>query len=69
MVNERKYIDLYCRRCRKSLHVNYELTGDPDSPVLPNITMKCGCCTRTMVFKKYTEGILAGRTKSNKYYV
>lgn len=66
---ETKRIDLYCRRCRKSLHVAYELTGNPDSPVLPNITMKCSCCTRTMVFKKYTESHLAGHTKSGKYYV
>ncbi len=36
MVKDSKRIDLYCRHCRKSLHIDYKLTGFPDSTVLPN---------------------------------
>lgn len=69
LIRENKTIDLYCKRCRKSLHVAYELTGDMESPVLPNITMKCTCCTRVMTFKNYKERQIVERMKNNKYYI
>ena len=66
---EIKRIDLYCRRCRKSLHIAYEPTGDPDFPVLSNITMKCAHCARVMEFKGYRERQIMERAKSDKYYI
>jgi len=47
----------------------YELTGYPDSPLLPNIIMKCPCCTKVMTFKKYTEKNITEGMKDNKYYL
>ena len=69
MTRENKTIDLYCKRCRKSLHVAYELTGDMESPVLLNITMKCTCCTRVVTFKNYKERQIVERMKNDKYYI
>ncbi len=62
-------IDLYCRRCRRSLHVSYDVTGDPDAPVLPNVVIKCIRCTRVMNVKNYTEHQILEHTKNNKYYI
>ncbi len=48
-------IELYCRRCRKSMHITYAFSGDEEAPVLPNVTIKCVHCKRVMEFKKYRE--------------
>ena len=62
-------VDLYCRRCRRSLHVSYDVTGDPESPVLPHITLKCPYCTRVMSFKRFQESRLVAHMKDGKYYI
>jgi len=38
----------------------YSVTGDDDAPVLPGMIIRCHTnrCTRVMVLKKYTEGML-----------
>ena len=69
IVEKNMKVDLYCRRCRKSLHISYKLTGDPQSPVLPNITLKCGCCTRVMMLRNFKEHHILEHLKDNKYYL
>ncbi|SFL29010.1 hypothetical protein SAMN05216390_11731 [Lachnospiraceae bacterium KH1T2] len=69
MTIENGKVDFYCQRCRKSLHLTYGLTGKMDSPVMPNITMKCPHCTRALEFKDIKERHLLGCRKSNKYYI
>ncbi len=69
MKTENKRVDLYCRRCRKSLHMSYELTGDIESPVLPNIIMKCACCNRVLTFRHYKESQIVQHMKGEKYYI
>lgn len=68
-MREKTEIDLYCRRCRKSLHIMYKLSGNLESPVLPNITIKCAQCTRVMSAKNYTEHQILEHTKNSKYYI
>ncbi len=68
-MEDKRVVDFYCKRCRKSLHISYELTGDPLSPVLSNITLKCRCCTRTMVLKKFMEQHILKHMKDDKYYL
>ena len=62
-------IDLYCRRCRRSLHVSYDVTGDPESLVLPHVTIKCACCNRVMIFKNAHEEQIVAHLKNGKYYI
>ena len=67
-----KKIDFYCKKCKKRLKVSYGLTGNDDSPVMPNIVMNCHThkCVRVMTFKYFTEGmIIAGANKEGKYFV
>ena len=53
-------IDLYCRKCKKSLRVGYVLTGDDAAPALDGAFIKCCThkCTRVMRLKGYTEGLI-----------
>ena len=52
--------------------MSYELTGDNDSQVMPNMVLICHTnkCMRVMTFKNFTEGIIAAKTdKEGKYLV
>lgn len=62
-------IELYCRRCRKFLHIVYNVTGDPESPVLPNVVIKCACCTRLLIFKNANEEQIVAHIKNGKCYI
>ena len=67
-----KKIDFYCKRCKKSLGVSYEATGDESTPVLTGVTMKCHThkCVRVLAFKNMTEGeILKRGVENGKLYV
>lgn len=67
-----KKIDFYCKRCKKSLGVSYEATGDESTPVLTGVTMKCHThkCVRVLAFKNMTEGEILKRGVGNgKLYV
>lgn len=68
-MREETKIDLYCRRCRKSLHITYKLSGNLESPVLPNITIKCACCTRVLIFKNANEEQIVAHMKNGKCYI
>ena len=49
--------------------MSYDVTGDPESPVLPNVTIKCGYCHRVMTFKNYREGRIVEHMKNDKFFV
>ena len=72
MNREIKQIEFYCKKCRKSMKMAYLLTGDDDAPVLPGMIIRCHTnrCTRVMVLKKYTEGMLIARAdKEGKVFI
>lgn len=62
-------IAFYCKRCKKSLHIDYQITGNDDAPVIPNIIIKCSCCKRAMYLKKYTEKLLLENADKGRYYI
>lgn len=64
---ERKVVDFYCKKCKKSLGIRYTLSGDGDSLVLSGITMKCRTnkCNRVLTFKNVTERTLSAMADKN----
>ena len=67
-----KQVDLYCRCCKKSIKTSYILTGNEETPFLPNVIVKCNThkCCRAITFKNYTEGFILTHTdKEAKFYV
>ena len=71
-MREFKQIEFYCKKCRKSMKMAYSVTGDDDAPVLPGMIIRCHTnrCTRVMVLKKYTEGMLIARAdKEGKVFI
>ena len=71
-MRELKQIEFYCKKCRKSMKMAYLFTGDNDAPVLPGMIIRCHTnrCTRVMVLKKYTEGMLIARSdKEGKVFI
>ena len=67
-----KQIDFYCKNCKKSMKMSYELSGNPEAVVMSGITMRCHThkCSRVMSLKKYAEGQLADRAdKDGKVYI
>lgn len=62
-------IDLYCRKCKKSLRMSYIITGNEDAYVLENIVVKCHHCKRALVLKKYTEAMLIKNSVDGKVYL
>jgi len=72
MNREIKQIEFYCKKCKKSMKMAYSVTGDDDAPVLPGMIIRCHTnrCTRVMVLKKYTEGMLiAWADKEGKVFI
>ena len=45
------------------------LTNDGDTPVLPNVAIKCTCCKRVLMLKKYTEKKLLEHAVSDRFYI
>ena len=68
-VNSLQEIRLFCKNCKKSLHMSYILTNDGDTPVLPNVAIKCTCCKRVLMLKKYTEKKLLEHAVSDRFYI
>lgn len=50
-------VDLYCKKCKKSMKMSYMVSGDKDAPVLTGITIRCHTnkCTRVVMLKNFTE--------------
>ena len=59
-------IDFYCRKCRKSLKMSYEISGNEDAPAMNGIMIRCHTnkCTRVVTLKNFTEGQIIARTDS-----
>ena len=34
-------VDLYCKKCKKSMKMSYMVSGEKDAPVLTGITIRC----------------------------
>jgi hypothetical protein len=69
---ELETIKFYCKKCKKSLRMEYVITGNGDASVLTNIIIRCNTsrCTRVMTFKNYTESQLLKETdKQGRYYL
>ena len=59
-------IDFYCKNCKKSLRISYELTGDDMAPAMNGIVIKCHThkCTRVVTLKNFTEGQIKSRANA-----
>lgn len=68
--NELKTISFYCKKCGKSLKMEYALTGDDKAPLLSNMIIRCNTrkCTRVMIPKNFTEGKLLENADSQGRY-
>ena len=64
MMRELKQIELYCKKCRKSMKMAYLLTGNDDAPVLPGMIIRCHTnrCTRVMRQRQFNEGLMIWET-------
>ena len=62
-MRELKQIEFYCKKCRKSMKMAYLLTGNDDEPVLTGMIIRChtNSCSRVLVQKKYSVGMLIAR--------
>ena len=49
--------------------MTYILTGNDDAPVLSNVAIKCTCCKRVLMLKKYTENKLLEHAISDRFYI
>lgn len=66
---ENRCVDIYCKKCKKTFRMSYAVTGNDSAKVLENITMKCGICKRTVMFKKFTEEKLMELAQDGKAFV
>ena len=65
-------IDLYCKNCKKSMKMTYELTGDDHVPVMNGMTIRCHThkCIRVVALKNFTEGQMRSRADAQgRYYL
>lgn len=62
-------VTIYCKRCKKSLRIKYNITGDKNAMVLSNIQIACHCCKRVMSPKNYTEKLLVENSVGGKFYM
>ena len=65
-------ITFYCKQCKKSMRISYNLSGDDETTVMNGLMLKCHThkCTRVVIPKNYTEGQLRkGADASRKYYL
>ena len=63
-------VQFFCKRCKKIMSVAYEVTGDDNALVLPNIILKCHThkCVRTLKFRGLTEKELLEKTDKKGIY-
>ena len=66
-----KVIQLYCESCRRYLHIDYHVTGDGNTIVLPNQSVKCvsSHCKHVLPQKEYTEWMLLDDIHNGKFYM
>ena len=66
MKKEFKQIEFFCKKCEKTMKMDYVITGDDNAPVLPGMILRCHTrkCTRVMIMKKYTEGMVVAQVNN-----
>lgn len=63
-------IDFYCKKCKCSTRISYFPSGEPETPVMTGIMIKCHTCKRVMTMKKFTEGmVVAQARKDGKVFI
>ncbi len=63
------YIDVYCKRCKSSMHITCRLSGKPDRELLNGVIMKCSKYKRVITFMKLTEDMVPSQVNSEgKWY-
>lgn len=62
-------ITCFCKKCRKSLRIDYMISGKDEMPVLINIQIACHHCKRKMYLKNYTEKMLVEHSAGGKFYM
>ncbi len=55
---EKREIEFYCRKCKKSMKISYVITGDITAPAMTGTLIRCQThkCTRVVTLMNYTEG-------------
>ena len=69
MNNRLETIDFYCGKCKRTFRAYHVITGNDNTPVMPNFAMKCHHCNRVVMLKNYTEGQAKAHTKQEKFYL
>lgn len=65
-------IEFYCKKCKKSMHMTYTLSGDDNAPVLNRMTLKCCTrkCIRVTTLMNFKEGDLRKKVDRNgRFYL
>ncbi len=64
-----RQIVFYCKNCKCSTKISYDISGDPDKPVLDGVRIKCHRCKRVISLKDTTEGkVVARADEAGKLY-
>lgn len=58
-------IKIHYKKCKKSMGLTYNSTGNPIAPVLPNVILKCHTCKKVSTLKNYKESMILERTDSS----
>ena len=56
-----RQIVFYCKNCKCSTKISYDISGDPDKPVLDGVRIKCHRCKCVISLKDTTEGKVVAR--------
>ena len=62
-------ITCFCKKCKKSLRINYVVSGNDNMPVLINVRIACRHCKRQMYLINYTEKLLVENSIGDKFYM
>ncbi|SDB45153.1 hypothetical protein SAMN02910298_02257 [Pseudobutyrivibrio sp. YE44] len=63
-------VKFHCKKCKKSIGLTYNVSGNPSAPVLPNFTLKCRVCRKVSTLRNYTESMILERIDSEfKFYL
>lgn len=62
-------LELFCKRCKKSMKIAYLIVEDDDALVLEHVRIKCHHCKRILTFKKYTERMLKESAENGRVYI
>ena len=57
-------ITIFCRKCGKSMRIDYPITGNDESMVMNGVIIRCHThkCSRAITLKNVTERMLKANT-------